>query len=139
MQGPVFQGRDTDTGESKLGDQWGHGAHGGERGHLGRVILRPKLGNPGLPWQSCGLKTTLPMQGVWVWSLLGELRSHILCSAAKNLKTKTNPKLRDARRQQPEHTKQKSLGPLQTVREFHCGYRGMGLWRPGHWGANGGF
>lgn len=37
-------------------------AHGGERGALEGVILGPKLGSAGLPWQSSGFKTTLPMQ-----------------------------------------------------------------------------
>lgn len=32
------------------------------------------------------VKTVLPMQGVWIWSLTGKLRSHMLCSVAKKLK-----------------------------------------------------
>ena len=43
-------------------------------------------------WESPGgpvVKTVLPLQGVWVRSLVGELRSHIPCSVAKNKQKKT--------------------------------------------------
>ena len=41
----------------------------------------------GVPWQS-----GIPAQGLWVWSLAGELRSHLLCYAAKKRKRKNkNP------------------------------------------------
>ena len=30
----------------------------------------------------------LPMEGAWVWSLVGELKSHMLCSVAKTIKKK---------------------------------------------------
>ena len=33
-------------------------------------------------------KSALPMQGAWVWSLVRELRSHVLCNAAKKKKEK---------------------------------------------------
>ena len=36
------------------------------------------------------LKTVLPMQGVQVRSLVGELKSHWLCSAARKKKKKKN-------------------------------------------------
>ena len=36
----------------------------------------------GLPWQSSGYDSTLPLQGVWVRSLVKELRSHMPCHAA---------------------------------------------------------
>ena len=34
------------------------------------------------PWPSRCWSCVLPMQGVWVWSLVGELRSHFPCDAA---------------------------------------------------------
>ena len=34
------------------------------------------------------VKTVLPLQGMWVQSLVGELRSYMLCSTAKRLKKK---------------------------------------------------
>lgn len=73
VQGPVFQGRDTGCGGSKLGDQWGHESL--QRGERRPWWVSPgtKVGNPGLP-AVLGFKTTLPAQGVWVYSL-GELRS----------------------------------------------------------------
>ena len=37
----------------------------------------------GLPWWSSDKDSVLPMQGTWVCSLVGKLRSHILCSMAK--------------------------------------------------------
>ena len=41
----------------------------------------------GLPWQSSGEDSTLLFQGAWVRSLLEELRSHKLSSAAKYVHT----------------------------------------------------
>ena len=43
-----------------------------------RVALRET--SWGLPWQSSGWDSVLPLQEVWVWSLVGELRYHIPCS-----------------------------------------------------------
>ena len=40
------------------------------------------------PWWSSSKDSVFPMQGVWVWSLIGELRSHRLQDTAK--KTKQN-------------------------------------------------
>ena len=37
----------------------------------------------GLLWQSRGWNFVLPMPGVQIWSLVGELRSHMLCNVAK--------------------------------------------------------
>ena len=39
---------------------------------------------PGLPWQSSGQDSTLPLWGIQIQSLAGELRSCLLCSMAKN-------------------------------------------------------
>ena len=36
------------------------------------------------------LRLCLPMQGMWVWSLVGELRSHMPCGAAKKIKIMTS-------------------------------------------------
>ena len=41
----------------------------------------------GLPWWSSGKDSTLPLQGAWVQSLVGELRSRKPCGAAKNKQT----------------------------------------------------
>ena len=46
----------------------------------------------GLPWQSRGQDPALPMQGLWVWSLVGELKSHMPRGAAKQNKTKHKQK-----------------------------------------------
>ena len=40
----------------------------------------------GPPWQSSGYHSGFPMQGAWVPSLVGELRSHVPCSAARKKK-----------------------------------------------------
>ena len=45
------------------------------------VLIRRDM--RGLPWQSSSQDSVLPKQGVQVWSLVGELRSHTLCSLAK--------------------------------------------------------
>ena len=45
------------------------------------------------------LNWVLPMQGVWIWPLVRELRFHMLCSAAKEKKEKEN--------QQPQPKKKK--------------------------------
>ena len=37
----------------------------------------------GLPWRSSGWDSEPPMQGAWVRSLVGELRSHMLHMAKK--------------------------------------------------------
>ena len=39
-----------------------------------------------MPWQSGGSDYTLPLQEMWVQSLVREPRSHVLCSVAKNKK-----------------------------------------------------
>ena len=48
----------------------------------------------GLTWQSSGLDSMLPLQGSWVPSLVGELRSHMHPSwcSQKNNKFKINLK-----------------------------------------------
>ena len=40
----------------------------------------------GLPWPSCGQDSALPLQGVWVWSPVRELRSRMLQSVVKTNK-----------------------------------------------------
>ena len=40
----------------------------------------------GLPWRSSGWDSEPPMQGAWVRSLVGELRSHMLHMAKKKKK-----------------------------------------------------
>ena len=52
------------------------------------------------------LKLCLLMQGVWVWSLFGELSSHIPCGQ------KTNKKTRNIRQKQQIQQRLKN-GPLQ--------------------------
>ena len=47
------------------------------------VLIRRDM--RGLPWQSSSQDSVLPKQGVQVWSLVGELRSHTLCSLAKQI------------------------------------------------------
>ena len=45
------------------------------------------------PWDfpgGPGLRPHLPMQGVWVWSLVAVLRSHMLCSQKTKTKTKSH-------------------------------------------------
>ena len=42
-----------------------------------------------LPWRSSGSDSALPLQGPWVWSLVGELRSHKPQGAAKKKKRLT--------------------------------------------------
>ena len=44
----------------------------------------------GLSWWSSDLRLQLPMQGAQVQSLVGELRSNMLCSLAKKKKVETN-------------------------------------------------
>ena len=44
----------------------------------------------GLPWRSSGQDSMIKMQGTWVQSLVRELESHMVCSAAK--KKKKHPK-----------------------------------------------
>ena len=46
----------------------------------------------GLPWGSSGEDPALPPQEAWAWSLVRELRSHMLHGMAK--KNKVNPKAR---------------------------------------------
>ena len=38
--------------------------------------------------------TLLPLQGVWVQSLVGELRSHMLCGVAKKFKNKNKSRVK---------------------------------------------
>ena len=40
----------------------------------------------GLPWQSSGCDSMFPVEGAWVQSLVGELRSHITYGMAKKKK-----------------------------------------------------
>ena len=47
--------------------------------------LRTAFG--GIPWQSSGWDSTLSLQGARVQSLIQELRSHMLCSAALKKRT----------------------------------------------------
>ena len=42
----------------------------------------------GLLWQPCGWDSMLPLQGVWVWSLLKELGSHMLGNQKTNKQQK---------------------------------------------------
>ena len=42
----------------------------------------------GLPWWSSGYDSALPLQGAWVRSLVGEIRSCIPCGVAKGKKKK---------------------------------------------------
>ena len=42
----------------------------------------------GLLWQPCGWDSMLPLQGVWVWSLLKELGSHMLGNQKTNKRQK---------------------------------------------------
>ena len=53
---------------------------------LARSFIQ-QMSPEGLPWQSAvqGLRLRLPMQGMWVRSLVGELRSHV----PRGQKTKT--------------------------------------------------
>ena len=44
------------------------------------TILAVKTVAEGLPWLSNGYESTLPLQGARVWSLVGKLRSHMLCA-----------------------------------------------------------
>ena len=37
----------------------------------------------GLPWWSSGEDSALPLQGAWIPSLVGELKSHMLCGKKK--------------------------------------------------------
>lgn len=53
----------------------------------GQVVLKLCFkGLVGLLWWSSGWDSTLSVQGAWFPSLVGELRSHRLCSAAKKFK-----------------------------------------------------
>ena len=40
----------------------------------------------GLPWWPGGYDSVLPMQGTWLWSLVGDLKSRMPCSMARKLK-----------------------------------------------------
>ena len=51
---------------------------------LGQSPLLKRYG--GLPWRSTGEDSALPMQGAWVRSLAGEIRSHMPCGTAKKIK-----------------------------------------------------
>lgn len=51
-------------------------------------ILSFKRKALGLPWQSSGKESALPLQRAQVWSLVGERRSCILCGVAKKKKKK---------------------------------------------------
>ena len=46
----------------------------------------------GLPWRSSGSDSALPLQGAQVRSLVRELRSHMPCDVAKNLKKRKKAK-----------------------------------------------
>ena len=47
--------------------------------------VKSEIHGGGTSWMVQRLRFLLPMQGVWVWSLVGKLRSHMLCSAAKKI------------------------------------------------------
>ena len=44
-----------------------------------------------LPWRSSGEDSVLLLQGAWVRSLVGKLRSHVLHSAAKQTNNNQKP------------------------------------------------
>ena len=52
------------------------------------IQCHPKF--TGLPWWYSGWDSTVPLQGVWVWSLVEQLRSHVSCSKKKKKKTHTH-------------------------------------------------
>ena len=75
----------------------------------------------GLTWQSSGLDSMLPLQGSWVPSLVGELRSHMYRGAAKrtinlNLKRKTICGNKTGEREKAGN--QANLGPGGVGRTF---------------------
>ena len=47
------------------------------------VTLAKNRFTEGLPWRLRGYDLVLPMQGTWVWSLVGEPGPHMLCSAGE--------------------------------------------------------
>ena len=47
------------------------------------LILKCTKGERGLPWWSSDQDSVLPLQEAWAGSLVGEVRSHMLHSAAK--------------------------------------------------------
>ena len=51
-----------------------------------RIHLFKKHSSLGLPWQSSGSDSALPMQGEWIQSLVRELSFHMPCSTAKKKK-----------------------------------------------------
>ena len=51
-----------------------------------RISLFRKHSSLGLPWQSSGSDSVLPMQGAWVRSLVREQSFHMLCSTEKKKK-----------------------------------------------------
>ena len=53
---------------------------------LGKIVpdQNSKTAWWGLPWQPSGQDSTFPLQGSWVWSLVGELRSCMPHDVAKN-------------------------------------------------------
>ena len=55
--------------------------------HLLLQLFTRRSGFRGLPWWSSGWDSMIPLQGAWVWSLVGELRSHMLCGVAKKKKS----------------------------------------------------
>lgn len=52
------------------------------------AYLKPRLRDP---WWACGWDSILPKHGVWVWPLVGILRSHVLQGTTK-FKTNRNKK-----------------------------------------------
>ena len=68
------------------------------RKHTAKVVLRGKFiasdgyirKEQGIPWWCSGQKFELPLQGPWVQSLVGELRSRKPCGTAKKKEKRTS-------------------------------------------------
>ena len=60
-------------GSQRVGQDWATFTHSAT------IKWHTKWNFPGSPM----VKTVLPLQGAWVWSLVGELRSHMLCGWPK--------------------------------------------------------
>ena len=102
--------------------------HSSTDGHLGcfqlLVIVNNAAPSPlnktalncwrGLPWQSNGQDSTFPLQGACSWSLVGELRYHMLCGATKTNKDSGRPfwAAQDAPAMGPLTGRDTSLGPF---------------------------
>ena len=69
---------------------------------VGRAeIISIKKESGGLPWWSSGSDSMLPMPGLWIQSLVGELRSHIHTAQSKTLEKEEERKWEWAKSQQP--------------------------------------